>query len=291
MLDGVSAPEHLDTAHQIRRKLEELGRKQPGREGVFGTISSSHDIVHHIGGQDDTNSNTTLRMLLLLEFACLGREEAYGRVLNNILYRYLAEDRGLWFGSGTYKVPRFLFNDVARYWRIMAVDFAYKQRNRQNEGFALRNLKLRMSRKLVFLSGMISCFECHLHFQSDEERSVFYKSQSVQSVIDLLRSKLARSPLENVASVLLRHSPDVIANTRLFTAYDNFLGMLSDETRDAQERTIREHLDRLPVEMLGKDSVAEKGREVSHEFRDAISKIFLTTQTLLGRMTIEYGVF
>jgi hypothetical protein len=27
----------------------------------------SHDIVHEIGGEDDTNSNTTRRVLLLLE--------------------------------------------------------------------------------------------------------------------------------------------------------------------------------------------------------------------------------
>ena len=291
LLDGVSEPEHLKVAHQVRKKLDELGRKQPGREGIFGTIASSHDLVHHIGGQDDTNSNTTLRILLLLESACLGRDEAYGRVLNNILYRYLDEDRGLWHGSGPYKVPRFLFNDVARYWRTMAVDFAYKQRNRQNEGFALRNLKLRMSRKLLFLAGMIACFECHLGFKSDEERAVFYADRPVQGVINLLRGVLSKSPLEILASSLLRYSPDTEANRNLFAAYDEFLGMLADERKDADGRTIREHLDWLPVERLGSDPTATHGRDVSHKFRNAIAQIFLTDQTELGRLTIEYGVF
>jgi predicted nucleotidyltransferase len=229
LLDGVSDPGDLGVTHQIRAKLDELKRKQPGREGVFGSLVSSHDLVHHIGGQDDTNSNTTVRILLLLESTCLGRSEAYERVLNNILFRYLSEDRGLWLGSGPYRVPRFLFNDVARYWRTMAVDFAYKQRSRQNEGFALRNLKLRMSRKLLFIAGMIACFECHLNFQTDEERTQFYGEGQVQPVIDLLRGVLSQTPLEILASAVLRFSPNKTANRKLFASYDEFLGMLASE--------------------------------------------------------------
>ncbi len=196
-------------AHAIRKslsemKINEVKVKQPGREGVFGTIVSSHDLVHRIGGQDDTNSNTTLRILLLLESASIGNSAAYVRVLKNILWRYLDEDRGLWEGSGPYKVPRFLFNDVARYWRTMTVDFAYKQRNRQNEGFAIRNLKLRMSRKLLFLAGMIACYECHLGFSSQEERQEFYSTKQVQSVIERLLIVLSKPPLEIIATALLR---------------------------------------------------------------------------------------
>jgi len=205
LLDGVSQPEHHKVAQAIRKKISELGMKQPGQEGVFGSIASSHDLIHRIGGQDDTNANTTLRILLLLESDSVGRSEAYERVLRNILWRYLDEDRGLWLGSGQYKVPRFLFNDVARYWRTMTVDFAYKQRNRQNEGFAIRNLKLRMSRKLLFLAGMVACFECHTSFVSPEERREFYESKNVQAIIDRLRVVLTKAPLEIIASALLRY--------------------------------------------------------------------------------------
>lgn len=291
LLDGISQPEHLKVAHAIRKKLDELKRKQPGREGVFRTIASSHDVIHHIGGEDDTNANMTLRILLLLESDSLGRSDAYERVLKNILWRYLDEDRGLWLGSGRYKVPRFLFNDVARYWRTMTVDFAYKQRNRQNEGFAIRNLKLRMSRKLLFLAGMITCCECHSGFESEEVRKDFYATKHVQGVIQRLTKVLTKPPLEILASALIRDSALDIHSKQLFDSYDEFLGMLADETPSCNGKTIRKHLDELPVELLGSDPTATKGRDISHRFRDAIAAIFLTDKNDLGKMTIEYGVF
>ena len=58
--------------------------------------------------------NTTRRILLLLESISIGRPDAHSRVLNNNLFRYLEEDRGLWLGSNESKVPRFLFLDAAR---------------------------------------------------------------------------------------------------------------------------------------------------------------------------------
>jgi hypothetical protein len=291
LLDGISQPEHLKVAHAIRMRLKELDIKQPGREGVFGTIASSHDLIHHIGGQDDTNANTTLRILLLLESISIGHSDAYERVLRNVLWRYLDEDRGLWLGSGPYKVPRFLFNDVARYWRTMTVDFAYKQRSRQNEGFAIRNLKLRMSRKLLFLAGMIACFECHFGFASKEERQDFYSIKQVQAVIERLRVVLMKPPLEIVAYALLRDPSLDPHSKQLFDSYDEFLGMLADDTPSCEGRTIREHLDKLSVEKLGSDETASRGREISHRYRDAIGAIFLSEKNELGRMTIEYGVF
>jgi hypothetical protein len=43
----------------------------------------------------------------------------------------------------------FSLNDIVRFWRTMAVDFASKQRDRAGEEWGLRNAKLRMSRKLT----------------------------------------------------------------------------------------------------------------------------------------------
>jgi len=291
LLDGISRPQDEQLARDIRLALDEIEKKQPGREGVFGTLVSSHDLIHRIGGETDTNANTTRRILLLLESVAIGRPEAHSRVLNNILYRYLDEDRGLWFGSSPYKVPRFLFNDVARYWRTMAVDFAYKQRSRPDGGFLLRNVKLRMSRKLLFLAGMLTCFDCHTRFKTPESRAEFYSKKPVEAVIDRLREILANPPLEILALSLLPYDKFDGSIKKLFTAYDDFIGMLADDTLLPNEITKRKHLDTLPVEQIEGDAVATEARDISHRFRDAIGELFLTKDTELGILTLEYGVF
>ncbi|HEY5253170.1 MAG TPA: nucleotidyltransferase domain-containing protein, partial [Acidobacteriaceae bacterium] len=149
LIDGIADPQHLNTAHEILRRLDAIQAKPPGREGTFGNLAFSHQILHWIGGEDDSNSNTTRRILLLLESKPLGRTEAWDRVLNNVLSRYLTEDHGLWQKSRDRGVPLFLLNDIARYWRTMVVDFAYKQRARANQGYGIRSIKLGLSRKLL----------------------------------------------------------------------------------------------------------------------------------------------
>jgi predicted nucleotidyltransferase len=123
LIDGSADPRHHDLFREVGVKVNRLAAKQPGEEGTLGAMVFSHDLIHEIGGEDDTNKNTTRRLLLLLESRPVGREDAYVRVVRNILNRYLLEDRGLWKGSG-HRIPRFLQNDFARYWRTMAVDFA-----------------------------------------------------------------------------------------------------------------------------------------------------------------------
>lgn len=173
LVDGFTVPEHLAVARKISEAFEDL--KGPGRTGAFGNMASSHNLIHYIGGDDDTNANTTRRVLLLLESRSVGDAEAYSRVRNNLLKRYLEEDLGLWRKSTKRKIPHFLLNDFARYWRTMAVDFADKQHDRFHEGFALRNIKLRISQKLLYISGLLACFKCQLDFPDNEERLTFFR--------------------------------------------------------------------------------------------------------------------
>jgi len=290
LVDGIADPSHLDVALAIKARLEELGHKPPGREGVFGSLAFSHELIHQIGGQDDTNANTTRRILLLLESAAIGRADAHKRALSSVLHRYLKEDRGLWHGSGKFKVPRFLLNDIARYWRTMAVDFASKQRARGNEGFAMRNLKLRMSRKLIFISGLLACFSCHLDL-SDAEKGQIYPAEAVQPLVVHLQRHLELTPLEALAAALLGFEQLDASSAKLFRAYDAFVGILADESLLSDGKTRRKHLEDLAIDDLGKDTVFANAREISHEFRDAVHEIFLKSSTELSQLTIEYGVF
>src|SRR4029077_15479746 len=137
----------------------------PGPAATFGSVTFSHELVHHIGGHSDSNRNTTQRILLLLESTPIGSADAYQRVVRAVLGRYLDNDISFLTRSRSgkrYKVPRFLLNDIVRYWRTVCVDYATKFRERQGAEWALRNAKLRMSRKLIFASGLVMCFSCYL---------------------------------------------------------------------------------------------------------------------------------
>ncbi|MBV9760938.1 MAG: nucleotidyltransferase domain-containing protein [Acidobacteriaceae bacterium] len=157
LIDGPCDPEHHRLVRKISEIVQELANKPVGAERTFGDMVFSHDLVHQIGGQYDTNRNTTQRLLLVLESRAVGRRtEALARVRHNVLNRYLHEDRGFWRMHARFRIPCFLQNDLARYWRTLAVDFAYKSRDRAGQGWAIRNIKLRMFQE-IGVRGRFAC--------------------------------------------------------------------------------------------------------------------------------------
>ena len=152
LIDGFADTQHVSVTREIGEIVERPSEKKVGQEATFGNMAWSHPLVHLIGGEDDTNRNTTQRILLLLEAAVIGRSEAYNRVRKHVLDRYILDDARFLAQDVKLRVPRFLLNDFARYWRTMAVDFAYKRRSRNRRGWTIRNIKLRMSRFLGELS-------------------------------------------------------------------------------------------------------------------------------------------
>lgn len=79
-VDGIADPNHHLLFLDVQKKIKEVAAKNVGREGTFDAFVSSHDLIHKIGGEDDTNRNLTRRLLLLLESASIGRSVAYERV-------------------------------------------------------------------------------------------------------------------------------------------------------------------------------------------------------------------
>jgi predicted nucleotidyltransferase len=290
LVDGIADPLHATSAQEIIRRLDIGGFRKPGREGTFGNLAFSHQIVHWIGGEDDSNANTTRRILLLLESKPLGQPEAWDRIINNVIDRYLTEDRGLWDSKKNRRVPLFLFNDIARYWRIMVVDFAYKQRARGNEGYALRNIKLGLSRKLIYVSGMLACFSCSLDFTEDRWKDCS-KSRKPQFLIDHLRTILGLTPLEILASNLLRFRSAKATSKLLFDSYDRFLGVLADNTLTDKGKLPRIHLEELSIEELDNDKTYQTARKIRRDFGHAIDDLFLKPGSELYDLTMRYGVF
>jgi predicted nucleotidyltransferase len=280
LINGEVDGQHSSISQTVRKKLLQAKKIPLGTTGTFGGLAFSHELVHCIGGQDDTNKNLTLRMLLLLESVAIGDDEPRQMVIRAILKRYLADDpRWTWKPDG--KVPRFLLNDVVRFWRTMAVDFADKFRDQEGEKWALRNAKLRFSRKLILLTGMLACFSWKLHGLKSSSTEI---EGDVERAITYVESYFSRPPLEILADELLKSEARRDLSARIFSAYDKFLAILDDETS-------RNELERIPRESADKSPVFKKIRTYSHEFRDALLEWLYMPNTPLCDMVKQYGLF
>jgi predicted nucleotidyltransferase len=218
LIDGQADHEHANAAFRLQELLQGADFLPPGPTGVFGNIAFSHHLIHQIGGQDDTNRNTTQRMLLLLEACPVNRREAYDRVVLGILRRYLQND----FRPFRLKVPRFLLNDLHRFWRTMCVDYASKFRERAGKGWAVRIVKLRMSRKLIFAAGLVACYSCDPRLVAQRSPGL-RREPTVEGLTNYLLEFVNRSPLDIVAEALRRWGTRETAQ-EVLTAYDTFLG-------------------------------------------------------------------
>jgi len=280
LINGEVDGQHFPLFQTIRRKLREGKRIPPGATGTFGGLAFSHDLVHCIGGQDDTNKNLTLRMLLLLESVSIDNNEPRQMVIRAILKRYLADDpHWTWKPDG--KLPRFLLNDVVRFWRTMAVDFADKFHDQEGEKWALRNAKLRFSRKLILLTGMLGCLSWRLQGLKSSSCEV---GGEVEKAITYFERYFSRPPLEILADELLLTKAPASLSAKILTAYDKFLAILDDEAS-------RNELETIPRQSADKSYVFQNIRTCSHEFRDALLEWLYMPNTPLCEMVKQYGLF
>jgi hypothetical protein len=252
---------------------------QPGATATFGNLAFSHDIVHHIGGQDDSNRNLTLRMLLLLESASLGDDAARQRVLQAILNRYLADDPS-WTWRSEGKIPRFLLNDAVRFWRTMAVDFADKFHDQIGEKWALRNTKLRFSRKLIFLAAALACFSWTLH----PPKKVRDEEQALGIALAHFSSYFSRPPLEIVADEILLQGVPAKAVQAIFEPYDEFLSILDNEES-------RKTLTELSRDVAEKSELFQQVRTTSHSFSKGLMTWLYDPKMQVSELVRDYGFF
>jgi hypothetical protein len=306
LIDGQCKPLHLQIAQDIREALKKERREkecredadgkweyrfaEPGPTGTFGNMGFSHHLIHLIGGPEDTNKNTTQRILLLLESLAVGSETgAHQRVLTEIVQRYLDEQPYLVTNDcSRFKVPRFLLNDIVRFWRTMAVDFASKQRDRGGQGWGLRNAKLRMSRKLIFAAGLLTCFSCQLDdalqakISTDRGDIKGARTLNLAYLQDHIRQRLKATPLDVVAHAVTEYKIEPAVAKSLFDSYDDFLGLMSDVKK-------RSHLKVLRAEDSRTDPIFKEVQDFSERFSEALGEIFFGTR--LNILTQKYGVF
>lgn len=279
LVDSRADSRHFQTMRMLKEKLDgKFGA--PGPTEVFGSLIFSHDLVHLIGGDDDTNKNMTRRLLLLLESTAIGpstSRQVHERIVKVILSRYIEEDASFISGNNrSGRIPRFLLNDVVRLWRTIAVDYANKYRARGGQKWALRNIKLRMSRKLIFVSGFLMCITWALEDDGSDDQMI------IPRLVSYLTDWTQRSPLESIASVVEQHAPKMAAE--IFDNYDAFLGILNDES----QRKLLENLS--PVDAYA-DPLFLEVRDIATKFDKALTELLFEADEKLSALVKKYGVF
>lgn len=224
-----------------------------GSTGLFGEMLGASDLVDRIGLEQDSNANTTRRVLFLEESVPLTGEDNYDKLMNAIVGRYIHDftDR-----TDEPRVPRFLLNDIVRYWRTITVDFQAKLWRDMLSSGGVRHVKLRSTRKIVFFSTIVSVFLSSLTNQPCTR--------------DLLVGQFRMSPQERILQLLayVEECPELSDPlARLFKNYDGVTEVLGDPIcRDElQESSHHRHPE---ASQLMKDTHAK-----TQEIHDAIMTI------------------
>lgn len=284
LIDGPADSQHFRIARNLGDAYQQANYRDPAAQGPFRDMTSSHELVHHIGLDDDTNHNLTRRMLLLLESKPVGDPVLHEGVVRAILDRYLGRERTIVLEEGKPRVPRFLLNDIVRFWRTMAVDYAAKQW-RQNKKWALRNAKLRFSRKLLYAAGLLLCFKCELNYRPSGvlPASIFPDDPDPDTeLVEYVFRQSRSTPLDALASALLANDVSFSTARSCLESYDQFLAILDDENK-------RKYLEELPRTHCASDELFGEVRELSRTFQAGLDHLFLESK--LAETTLKYGIF
>lgn len=293
VVDGRADAGHRELEREMRDILHQSGAfGTPNPAGAFGALMFSHEVIHCIGGMNDTNANLTRRLLLLLESTETSPQSPLSprvRLMRGVLQRYFEEEAH--FPGKEEFFPRFFSNDVVRYWRTIGVDYAAKNNERGPAGWALRNAKLRFSRKLLYIAGLLLTYETTLFPESDllpgdgDHPSLPFDLEKPElSSTEHCFHALKLTPLELLARACVKLNLPKTEVAAIFRNYDHFLQILDSEDKRAV-------LAELTFEGSEKNGVFQEIRELGHEFQSALDALFLRRDTLLGDLTLKYAVF
>ncbi len=155
------------------------------------------------------------------------------------------------------------------------MDFAFKKQERAGKKWALRNAKLRMSRKLIFAAGLIMCLSC--------DQSLIAKFSS-ESALDHLEKCVRKSPLAIVAEAVSAIGTPVDTIQRMFNSYEGFLSLLADGEK-------RRALEDLPEAEKDEAPVYQEVRRLGKSFERALEDLFFEHDNNLYQLIKKYGVF
>ena len=295
LINGVVNNRHAEDARLIHRAIKNAASngkslEEPAAGGAFANLCFSHDLVHKIGGGADSNENLTRRILMLLESRAVSlsqadsAEEVWKAVVRSILERYFEEDVHF---SKRKKVPRFLLNDLTRYWRTICVDYAAKHQEQAGAKWAIRNAKLRLSRKLLYAAGLAFCFRCQL---SPPPGGTGTDAQSTEPFIAAAMEFANTPPLEFLAAFIdafLERDQRLLASRCIFGAYDKWLNLLGDTVR-------RNRLEDLGHADADGNETFQEVRKIGAEFAKGLKLLFFgrySDKEPITNLSLEYVGF
>lgn len=243
------AKEVMRAAENVRKQLK---LEPPGDTGMFGKVIAGAELTERIGLQEDTNLSHSRRILLLEESVSLFQPAKHQQLIELILDRYLAD-----YETPKRGVPRFLLNDVVRYWRTMAVDYQAKRWEKLQPEWGLRYLKLIVSRKLSFAGALVPLFLCDI---ADAER---------------LRIEFEKPALARLASLQLRLEPELLGSLRLVLEIaEEFAALLKDKDFRNSAKAIGERRD------IVADSPFAQMRDRARKLQEALERMFFESRVL-----------
>lgn len=240
---GIKSDGHSRVVEDVSQLSSELGIRSPSTTGAFASFQDADDMVRLIGGKEDQNFTTTCRMTFLLEGKPIYNADAVSNLRKQFLEKYVKNS------TTNHQLALFFLNDVIRYYRIVCVDYEFKT-DEEKKPWAIRNIKLIFSRKLLYFSGIITAADV-------AQRSPENKRARINALLGM-------NPVERIIDVCGDSAIKAIS------IYDNFIARIS-------ETSVRHHLEQLPTEHRDSDSIFRDLKNEGHHFTWALMKLLKDT--------------
>lgn len=233
----------FENAESLLQTVREISAnhvsKPPSKDGPFAKPQDVEKMLHHIGGEGDSNSNITRRILFMLECEWLYNKEKRIEYLDKLINKYVKDD------VSSEQIGMFFLNDVIRYYRTVCVDFEFKTRE-GDKPWGDRNIKLVFSRKLLYFGGILATAELY-ELDADSKR-------------ERLRELLLMPPIQR-----MRHICNEKANDAL-ELYDGFLKKISDPE-------VRKFLKKIGPDQKYDAPLFRDLKDQGHKFTDALIRL------------------
>lgn len=133
---------------------KKLGYKEPTGHGIYWDFITQNNILDIGSREEDFNNSFTARLLLILESKPLFNDDAYNKLVDDVLDNRYFKD----YPRHTENFyPLCLMNDILRYWYTLTLNYEYRRDDNDTENKKnWKRLKLKFAR-LITCFSMIAC--------------------------------------------------------------------------------------------------------------------------------------